>query len=329
VRLKMVSIFLLLMFAVLAFGSLITITYNFEISKLQKISNSFYEKDTLFFRATNSPLQHSKLYEKLPMDTVFYATLPSYSNVRGVIYKGEFDFPNMKSGRFFNENEFKYDSKLAVVGANIPVDERDGKYYMEFYNKTYEVIGILGHSIPTRMDNMLMLTLNNDLLKLDSKYAISGSNLQVNYDFLGNEGLFGDVLVFGKQHFSILHVIDSSNSQAITSVLFMFVVMFNTSLIIYFWLDNKNNEIVINKANGCSDEYIYKFLYKEYMCIISSGLIIGTLIAMIFIMKRYTFIFTPIIINSITIFIISSIYFVVIVKIRLAKINNRKLGVID
>lgn len=328
-KLKLISFFLILMFIVFVFGSIITFTYNSNVSEIEKASKSFYEKNTLFFNVTSSDVKYNEIYKTLPMNTLLYSILPSNIDIRGVVYKGKINTPYLKKGHFFSKEDFKRGIKLAVVGEDIPTIERNGKQFFDFNNESYEVIGILGYRMPTKLDRMVMLTLNDNLLQATQQFSISGSNLQLNYNFLGNEKLFGKVYVIDKKTFSILHIIDSTNSHIITSAMFIIIITLNTFILVYFWLVNKNNEIIIKKINGFTYSQILADLYIEFVKIVSIALFIGTFFSYIFIINRYTFNFKSIILSYILTFFIYTIYFIIINKIRFGKISKRKFGVIE
>lgn len=329
-KIRPINICLTIMYAILSFCLLTTLIYNMQVATLEKISNSFYERNSLYFTISNTIVDYQMLYSKLPIDSVLYSQIPSNSDIRGVIFKGNFDHPNIKRGRFLDSEDFaSANSKVAVVGDKVPVSYHDGKSYFDFYGNHYKVVGIMGYSMPTKLDKTVMLSLNSDLLKLQSQYVIGGENLQTNYNFLGNESLFGLVSVFDKKPANILHIVNIGMNQIITPVFFILIMFFNAFILTFFWMERKNDEIIIKKINGFRNDIIFRNLNKEFCIIITVGLFIGTLLSILFSSSRYSMNIRSFIFCYIFIFVVSELYFAIISRFKFIKLKSRKLGVLN
>jgi len=326
-KVKPMYCFLILVYTLLHFSLLVSLNYNFELLNMEKISNSFYDKNSIFFSISNIGIDFEGVYDALPNDTVIYCQLPANDDIRGVLYKGQYDAPDMKEGRFFSKSDFSGNSKLAVVGSEISTIKEKGNEYYEYNGVKYDVMGIIGYSMPTKLDRTVMLTLNNDLLKFDSKYIISGSDLQKNLNFLGREELFGQVVVYDNDKPNILHIVDVGYKQIITSVLFVLVIIFNSYLVTYFWIDKENDELNIKKMNGYNNRQLRMEFSKKVliMCIIS--VILGT--GMTILIFRNQFMLKPegIFISALFMIMIEMLYFVILIEKTITKLNKKKLGV--
>lgn len=118
--------------------------------------------------------------------------------MRGVVYKGNIILPPLVSGRFFSEAECLSDVPLAVIGRKYDeqTTKRDSKRYMRYLDKEYEVIGVVGLSAESAMDDMVFVNLGSltPEEQLNGTYYIDcGSDNEAIYNELlaKSEGLFG------------------------------------------------------------------------------------------------------------------------------------------
>ena len=83
--------------------------------------------------------------------------------MRGVVYKGSVLLPPLLSGRFFTEEECLADHPLAVIGSNYKESlvARNGKQYLEYRDRDYEVIGIVGLSAASPIDDVVFVNLGS------------------------------------------------------------------------------------------------------------------------------------------------------------------------
>ena len=100
--------------------------------------------------------------------------------MRGVVCKGNVMGPPLLSGRFFCEEECLSDNPIAVVGKGyeeelINVNE---KKYIEYKNRLYEVIGIVGLSGESSLDDIIFVNLGSlsPEEQLEGMYYIDCSN---------------------------------------------------------------------------------------------------------------------------------------------------------
>ncbi len=83
--------------------------------------------------------------------------------MRGVVYKGAVLPPPLLYGRFYTEEECLSDYPLAVIGSNYKdsIVTRDGKQYLEYLDRNYEVIGIVGLSADSPIDDVIFVNLGS------------------------------------------------------------------------------------------------------------------------------------------------------------------------
>ena len=83
--------------------------------------------------------------------------------LRGVTYKGKIMSPPLVSGRFFTEEECLSDQPYAVIGRKYKdsLSTRDGRRYLEYMDRDYEVIGVAGFSGESPIDEVIFVNLGS------------------------------------------------------------------------------------------------------------------------------------------------------------------------
>lgn len=83
--------------------------------------------------------------------------------LRGVTYKGTIMPPPLVSGRFFTEEECLSDQPYAVIGRKYKdsLFTRDGRQYLEYMDRDYEVIGVAGFSGESPIDEVIFVNLGS------------------------------------------------------------------------------------------------------------------------------------------------------------------------
>ena len=108
---------------------------------------------------------------------VIYYTIPDKDiSMRGILVKGTVQEPPMLSGEYFDEETSWSNIRRVVVGKDIENDtyRKDEKTYYDYNGQTYEVIGIMG----TEMDSRL-----NHTMIFDYKSAIIINGINGEYCF--------------------------------------------------------------------------------------------------------------------------------------------------
>ena len=110
--------------------------------------------------------------------------------MRAVVYKGNIKLPPLLSGRFFSREECLSDVPKAVIGKKHEgaAIERSGKRFLNYMNKEYEVVGVVGLSGESAMDDIIFVNLGSltPEEQLNGTYYIDCSR--------DNEAIYGDML---------------------------------------------------------------------------------------------------------------------------------------
>jgi hypothetical protein len=145
----------------------------------------------------------------------------------------------------------------------------------------------LGYPIPSKLDSMIFLSFNNNLLKQPIKeYVISGKVLQENLNFLGNEDMFGQVMVFENHQPNLLHIVSTGRAQDITILLFLICLTFNLYIALNFFIDQEKSAYRIKIMNGYTGRQMISEEMKKLFFVNMSVIMIGTVLTFGFIHKK-------------------------------------------
>ena len=81
--------------------------------------------------------------------------------LRGIFYKGNITIPPLVRGRYFTEKECLSRDNLAVIGSDFLESSfsKNGKEYVVYNEKEYEVIGVTGISNASSLDHLIMVNM--------------------------------------------------------------------------------------------------------------------------------------------------------------------------
>ena len=279
---KPIDLMLIMMFSISVFFILTTCMYGKNIELISTLSNRFYSDNALQFWVQRSNYDVDILYSMLPNNTILYNNLSlDGKDIRGVLFRGNVNKPQISEGRFFKEEDFQNNMRLAVVGCDVELNIRnDGQKYILYNNEEYDVIGIIQYNMPTKLDRTVLITSTDENLESSTEFIIDGPEIKGIYDFLANESVFGEIIAKECDNFNILRLIDRNNNAKFLALFFIIALLINCILILMFWVKSKENEIIIKKQNGFLSWQVLYDLEKEVIVryIISSVLgILGLL----------------------------------------------------
>ena len=205
--------------------------------------------------------------------------------MRGVAYKGSIVLPPLLSGRFFSEEECLSDTPLAVIGKKREdlVINRDGKRYLWYLNKMYEVIGIIGLSAESPMDDVIIVNLGSltPEEQLNGTYYIdcSRDNEAIYNEMLScSESLFGCGLKRRDIPTAFIDVV--SGGMYMKTYLKVLLIMLGCITFISILIQStrqKMLKIAVMKIQGIKLEKVFANTIKGFLTAFISGMIIGVL----------------------------------------------------
>lgn len=286
-QIKIRNIFPILTLLLLYISLTITMLYNFNCEEVEKASNTLYSENALTFTASKKNIDIVQIKDRIPENAVFFSQMLSDRNVRGVCFNSYYNQPKLKEGRFFIADDFNGKNKLAVIGENVSTEEEGDRKYITYESEKYLVVGIVRYPLASKLDDMIFLSLNKDLLDQSVKeYVISGNSLQENLNFLGHEDVFGEVAVFENKIPNLLPVVSSGNSKNITILLVLICLIFNIYIVFYFLVERQKLVYCIKMVNGYTRQQIIFEEMKKLFYVNVNVSIIGTFLTLCAIYKK-------------------------------------------
>lgn len=214
----------------------------------------------------------------------YFASLHS-GVMRGVAFSGKTMLPPLISGRFFTEEECLSDLPLAVIGKKREAltKKRNGKPYLNYLNKEYEVIGLVGLSGKSPMDDMIFVNLGS----LSPEEQLNGSYyIDCSED---NEGVFNEMIeksesLLGcglKRRETPVAFIDLvSGGMYMKSYLKMLMVLLGLITFLSILIQSVREDLVkiaVMKVQGISQQKIFAKTIKGFLTAYFSGTLAGVL----------------------------------------------------
>ncbi|MBO4460891.1 MAG: ABC transporter permease [Clostridiales bacterium] len=205
--------------------------------------------------------------------------------LRGVFYKGRTNLPPLVSGRFISEEECLSDKSLAVIGRNYEeqITEHDGKRFIVFNGREYEVIGMVGLSAVSPIDDIIFVNLGSlsNEEQLDGMFYIdNGSNNESIYNDMLNrsENLFGCGLKLRETPKAFVDVISGGMyMKSYLKLLMIFLGVFAFLNVLIQSLRGKLVEIAVMKIQGIRQKTIFLRTNSKYLIASITGLLCGML----------------------------------------------------
>ena len=328
-RSKKILIVPLVVLSVTVAAFLTTQLYNNHIKLLSKINNSFYNDNAVYFYQTGENLRTSELYQRLSDGMLLYNQISSEQDVRGVLFKGNIEYPQLIRGDFFDEEVFCRSQKLAVIGCEVETIEIDGDQYYEFNGDKYRVVGIMGYDMKTRLDRTVFLSMNDDILFSNVQYIASSKDQERVMSLLGDRSLFGDVMVMPRENPGLLYVTSTGKNVDITTNMFILSLLFHSFVLMYFVVDGLRDEMVIMKMNGLSKRCIFKHFWSKFSCLAAMAVLLGTAGATVVACIRKNFSLSSVLIGDGIVFLFFQIIICYSVVNSISQIKDIKAGGLD
>ena len=286
--------------------------YQYEISFIEKISNSMMTDSSVYFQTLHENIELDKIYEFLPEQGILYNYLSWDKNLKGILLKNNVPNVPILNGRFFNKNDIK--EKVAVVGKNI-ISELNDKTIIKVNGAEYKVIGIMGVDYDTKLDDEVWVILNKENINAEGTFILDGLNTKVILSYLGLSNIWSEVLILDRENIGILEAIDRENDYWIFPMMIIWVGWSYSLILLYQWLNIHKNEIYLRKELGYSLGGILRiFIQKSFIPYVVGMLLVFS----ISIMKKSNQIYIGIrsIISGIILFILLWVSIIIYCKVK-------------
>ncbi|MDR6226667.1 ABC transporter permease [Desmospora profundinema] len=279
--------------------SVIAVSFSFyqvKQQELNKLTRSLYNMNSISFVINNLDIlvDWRKLKTTQPFTTfndigIVYRKIGDelvQYNARGIYYHKNTYKPPMISGRFFEEADFYQEKRLAVIGKNVEKSEdnyieQNGKKYYVFKGVYFEIIGTMGASYSSKIDDMILFNL--DAIEQEEMGESAVYVMNIGKNPISNGSLqFGDhtvsVDVIDKGDLGVQRFLSMDVYQLVIFLLLLLILVSLTLLFTQYWLGKKSTEIRILWQLGIPIGRAYQ-RYAITLVLIASGcyLLVGLL----------------------------------------------------
>lgn len=278
-KLKTDDVIISSVFIIMTILGMFFLTYLSENYKIQVLSQALYSKNTYYFVCESKDIRKQELSKSL-RDSILFAELDINEDIRACIYDGRIDKPQMKSGRFFEENDFENEHNVAIIGSNYlkSLTEENGISYLYYKNEKYEVVGIMGYEYPTKLDNICLLEYNDNLITNDTVFAIDSKSHSKIADVLQKLNL-SNIKQIQREQYNIGSFFQNESASILLITFILFFLIFSNMFISLYWIEQRKKHICIMRLVGYSNSYISKSIFKHlfYLSIVNYAIgIVGS-----------------------------------------------------
>lgn len=197
----------------------------------------------------------------------------------GLLYWGNFDFPPITEGRFFSPSDFYSNNHLAVIGKNMISHqiEEEQSSFIELFGNRYEVIGILGNTYPTNLDNTVYFNLDSSVF--NNIFYIDGKDSTTIALAINHLSKIAPVKNIDDSPHGIGRLFGYSDKNYKFKIVCIIISMIAIFLSINFFANTYFNQIMIQHLLGISAPLIISRLILILFIWLIILLIIGTFIS--------------------------------------------------
>lgn len=198
----------------------------------------------------------------------------------GVYLKGNLKkIPPIKEGRFFSEEDFNKDRRLAVIGKGMleNTTEENGERYYYLKNNYYKVIGVLGnekkettydYNVYVNLDSLV----NEDVFNLHGKFTLDAGDKsksvleEIKEKYKNNDVNIQEIKK--QSHSPISKLLKEDYSTIVIHILkVLLILIVSVLLVTNFWIKDKSKEIGIRRAIGSSKLRVSLGILKELIIV--------------------------------------------------------------
>ena len=203
--------------------------------------------------------------------------------MRGVAYKGRIIAPPLLSGRFFTEEECLADKPLAVIGRNFKelTASRDGKQYLTYMGREYEVIGVTGLNGESPIDDIVFVNIGSltPEEQIDGMFYIDcGSNNEAVYNQMQEAAVkfFGCGLKLRETPKAFIDVVAGGMyMKSYLKILMLLLGVITFASVLIQSTRKRLVEIAVMKVQGIELKKIFSRTTKKYLVACTIGSVLG------------------------------------------------------
>lgn len=276
---------LILIFLIISILIIFIISYLIESYNMQYISQGFYSSNTIFFKTDSNNKLNIDTIKKDLKNGILFKELDLNYDIRAIIFSKKTNMPSMKEGRYFKEEDFENDNKLAVIGVDFNQDfiiQEDNKRFVMYQNEKYEIIGIMGYKEVSKIDRACFITLNDELLQSPGTFAIDSNNYKNVSNFYEKiQPFFEDCVQINKETNSVNRFFKVEGFNIFMFIILIMLFLLTTVSVSLYWVRKRKREIAVLRLLGYSDKRITKTILFRYLNLTHISVFIGFIIGII------------------------------------------------
>ncbi|SMO89935.1 ABC transporter permease [Melghirimyces algeriensis] len=272
------SLWLIILYLLLSILVVTANYYQIKQEEMNLLTRGLYNSTSFTFAFQNSSLSID--WKKLDTDkpyTVFNELDTKQKYEDRAIYFNEKTFvPPMVSGRYFTATDFYTGQRFAVLGQEVgesvrkeDVFEKNGKEYFRLAGKTFEVIGRMGASYPSEVDELALV--NMDAIdNHPNLYVMNTKDNKMKQDqaLSVNQNSIPIQVIDRTDHGAQRYLSTDSYQKGI--LIFIAGILMITSLLFnQYWFNKRKNEICILWQHGIPLRKVYKRMTVQYLLLVS------------------------------------------------------------
>lgn len=270
----------------------IMLTYFIEKDEIALLTNNFYSEHSIHFLLREDNQSHTDLTKLAKNEEyiLFKENISDDPYIKGIYINGKPKLPSTIEGRFFKEEDFFSDNRIAVIGKNVKntIIKKNKEYY-SFDGEFYEVIGKMGGDFETKIDHTVYLNLNKTLYSPTNFYVLDGSkdNESIYNQFISLLGEKIERLDIAQKGSGSFYENENNNLKIVVLLVGSSVFIINIFLINY-WIYKKKVFIAINYLIGHPPFKFWLTFGKRYFTIFISSHLLSCIFLTLLISNVYS-----------------------------------------
>ncbi|OUB63549.1 ABC transporter permease [Bacillus thuringiensis] len=251
-------------------------SYFVKKSEIDILTNELYSQSSIHFRIEDEKTSEKFrgfIKETTDSNYILFKENMNESFIKGVYLNDSIKNIPMKKGRFFEKNDFFQDKKYAVIGKSFKnVESINGKNYINYKGDRFEVIGIIGGEVKSKVDEMAYVNLDalfNTDFNFTGIYVLdSQKHPQIIFkklkSYLTKENLVSQIENQGK---GTSRLIEHNWTKNIVLFFILIIIFIMNILFSGYWIYKKKIQISIQHMIGDPALQIYILLFRKYIFI--------------------------------------------------------------